>query len=161
MLTRYCFSCLRDLLSLLTPRSYSYRIRPLTDKEKGQAVGNDVAKIRSFEQALLGHYQQFLKLLHRQLKTFTEAITKHGLDNVHKPTRVLGLTSLKCLCLLLKECYHFNFRNNIVEVLVPIMSGKFGADVSLACLLAIPKLVLRLVSLGDIPLGFPSIGLLT
>lgn len=42
----------------------------------------------------------------------------------------LALTALRSLCQLLTGATHFNFRNNIIDVIAPIMTGRFGADMA-------------------------------
>ena len=45
-----------------------YRIRPLTDKEKAEKVGQMVQRTRDWEQGLVGVYQAYLRNLEAELK---------------------------------------------------------------------------------------------
>lgn len=42
-----------------------YHIRPLTDEEKGQKMKKDTRQLISFEESLLMHYLNFLKVLEK------------------------------------------------------------------------------------------------
>lgn len=45
-----------------------YRIRSLTEQEKSVKVGQAVARLREWEQSLVGIYQKFLQLLESEIK---------------------------------------------------------------------------------------------
>jgi nucleolar complex protein 3 len=45
-----------------------YRIRSLTEQEKSEKVGQAVARLREWEQGLVGVYQKFLQLLESEIK---------------------------------------------------------------------------------------------
>jgi nucleolar complex protein 3 len=45
-----------------------YRIRSLTEQEKSVKVGQAVARLREWEQGLVGVYQKFLQLLESEIK---------------------------------------------------------------------------------------------
>lgn len=45
-----------------------YRIRSLTDQEKSEKVGQAIARLREWEQGLVGVYQKFLQLLESEIK---------------------------------------------------------------------------------------------
>lgn len=53
----------RNLLARITYHLYSYRIRPLTEKEEAVKVSKDVKKLREFEKTLLHNYELYLKEL--------------------------------------------------------------------------------------------------
>ncbi|EDQ88262.1 uncharacterized protein MONBRDRAFT_32917 [Monosiga brevicollis MX1] len=109
-----------------------YRVRSLSEKERDSVVSKDVAKLRAFEQGLLTHYQAFLKLLHNTIKPLMHAFKQLKVPNIgalEKHVRVLGLCAVGCLSDLLAEAFHFNFRNNIIETLVPLMTGNYGPEV--------------------------------
>jgi len=90
-----------------------YRIRGLTDKEKAEKVSQMVTRTRDWEQGLVSAYQNYLKCLDSELKA------KSGLEDV----------ALRCLCTLLVEVTHFNFRVNIMSAVVARLSKKSWDEV--------------------------------
>ncbi|KAI0302257.1 nucleolar complex-associated protein-domain-containing protein [Russula brevipes] len=95
-----------------------YRIRELTGKEKAEKVSQMVARTREWEQGLVGAYQNYLEGLGRELKA------KSGLEDV----------ALRCLCTLLIEVTHFNFRVNIMSTIVARLSKRSWDEASNLCL---------------------------
>ncbi|KAI0306372.1 nucleolar complex-associated protein-domain-containing protein [Multifurca ochricompacta] len=85
-----------------------YRIRELTDKEKAERTSQMVSRTREWEQGLVSVYQNYLKCLSNEMKT------KSGLEDV----------ALRCLCTLLVEVTHFNFRVNVASAIVARLSKK-------------------------------------
>ncbi|KAI3610426.1 nuclear export protein noc3 [Moniliophthora roreri] len=85
-----------------------YRIRALTEKEKAEKVSQVVARTREWEQGLVVAYQTYLKLLEVELKARSE----------------LSETCLRCICTLLTELTHFNFRVNLMSCVVAQLSRK-------------------------------------
>ncbi|KAF9069671.1 nucleolar complex-associated protein-domain-containing protein [Rhodocollybia butyracea] len=100
-----------------------YRIRSLTDKEKAEKVSQSVARTREFEQGLLSVYQHFLRSLETELKTRSE----------------LSETALQCICTLLTELLHFNFRVNLMSCVVAQLSKKSWSKTSQLCLVTLIK----------------------
>jgi nucleolar complex protein 3 len=122
-----------------------YRIRSLKEqtKDENEEIKNtkhkksthkenlskDVKVIRHFEQTLLKHYQYFLhfleqcakknlpdnhltKLKHKQIKTMESSKVN------------LGHLAIQCLCKLLTYLHHFNFRSNLLDVIVQFMASR-------------------------------------
>ncbi|KAF5391290.1 hypothetical protein D9757_001920 [Collybiopsis confluens] len=95
-----------------------YRIRSLTDKEKAEKVSQAVERTREFEQGLVSVYQNYLQTLERELKARNE----------------LYETVLQCICTLLTELLHFNFRINLMSCVVAQLSKKSWSETSQLCL---------------------------
>ncbi|GLB34987.1 putative nucleolar complex-associated protein 3 [Lyophyllum shimeji] len=95
-----------------------YRIRPLTDKEKAEKVSQIVARTREWEQGLVIVYQNYLRSLEAELKARSE----------------LADIALKCMCTLLAEVTHFNFRVNLMSCIVARLSKKSWDQMSDLCL---------------------------
>ncbi|KAI0374803.1 nucleolar complex-associated protein 3 [Pilatotrama ljubarskyi] len=95
-----------------------YRIRPLTDKEKAEKVSQMVQRTRDWEQGLVSVYQSYLRGLEAELKAKTE----------------LAETALHCMCTLLVEVTHFNFRVNLMSSIVAALSRKSWNKSSDLCL---------------------------
>ncbi|TFY66421.1 hypothetical protein EVG20_g4670 [Dentipellis fragilis] len=85
-----------------------YRIRALTDLEKAEKVSQIVSRQREWEQGLVGVYQSYLRLLEKEIKDKTD----------------LAETSLRCICTLLTDVTHFNFRVNLMGVVVARLSRR-------------------------------------
>ncbi|KAF6765174.1 nucleolar complex-associated protein 3 [Ephemerocybe angulata] len=98
-----------------------YRIRELTELEKSEKVGQLVARTREWEQGLVGVYQAYLRLLDRELKARSE----------------LADIAIHCMCTLLTEVTHFNFRQNLMTFIVARMSKKSWDETSERCLKAL------------------------
>ncbi len=102
---------------------------PKHKQKTRETLSKDVKVIRHFEQTLLKHYQQFLHFLEqcakknltenspskRQKKTTTVSSSKLG----------LGRLAVQCLCKLLTNLHHFNFRTNLLSVIVHFMASRF------------------------------------
>ncbi|KZO99597.1 NOC3p-domain-containing protein, partial [Calocera viscosa TUFC12733] len=99
---------LLSLLSVFKDIVPSYRIRALTEKEQAEKVGQMVARTREWEQGLVGVYKAYLAELEREVKGKT----------------VLADAALRCLCALLTDLTHFNFRTNVMSVVVARISRK-------------------------------------
>ncbi|KAI0721691.1 nucleolar complex-associated protein 3 [Cerioporus squamosus] len=95
-----------------------YRIRALTDKEKAEKVSQMVQRTRDWEQGLVGVYQTYLRSLEAELKAKSE----------------LAESALHCMCTLLVEVTHFNFRVNLISSVVAALSRKSWDKSSDMCL---------------------------
>ncbi|KAI0082699.1 nucleolar complex-associated protein 3 [Panus rudis PR-1116 ss-1] len=100
-----------------------YRIRALTDKEKAEKVSQMVQRTRDWEQGLVSVYQQYLRVLDAEVKAKSE----------------LAETALQCMCTLLVDVTHFNFRVNIMSTVVACLSRKSWDKTSDLCLNALIK----------------------
>lgn len=100
-----------------------YKIRPLTDKEKAEKVSQMVARTRDWEQGLVGIYQTYLRLLEAEIKDHTD----------------LAVVALQCMCTLLSEVPHFNFRVNLMTCIVARLSQRSWNQTSDLCLKTLIK----------------------
>eukprot|EP00547_Thalassionema_nitzschioides_P015044 CAMPEP_0194238504 /NCGR_PEP_ID=MMETSP0158-20130606/5237_1 /TAXON_ID=33649 /ORGANISM="Thalassionema nitzschioides, Strain L26-B" /LENGTH=584 /DNA_ID=CAMNT_0038972775 /DNA_START=24 /DNA_END=1775 /DNA_ORIENTATION=- len=115
----------------------TFRIRPPTAEEMSVRVTKETKKVWDYERSLLQTYQQYLKLLERTW----------DLCN----TNPLGVTAILALCELLKAAPHFNFRSNILSVVVRQMNFGQSEEVSEACCSSIEHLF-RNDAQGDVAL---------
>ncbi|EPT05997.1 hypothetical protein FOMPIDRAFT_1026864 [Fomitopsis schrenkii] len=109
-----------------------YRIRALTDKEKAEKVSQMVQRTRDWEQGLVSVYQNYLRILEAEIKAKSE----------------LFETTLQCMCFLLVEVTHFNFRTNLMNCIVAYLSKRSWDTLSDLCLNSLIK-VFRADSTGD------------
>jgi len=86
-----------------------YRIRPMEESQAKEKLSKDVKKLRDFEQRLVGGYQDYLRTLSRNVKN-----SNGGLANV----------AMSCSCNLLLAVPHFNFRGQLLEILVGKLSQR-------------------------------------
>ncbi|TCD69731.1 hypothetical protein EIP91_006498 [Steccherinum ochraceum] len=95
-----------------------YRIRPLSEKEQAEKVSQIVQRTRDWEQGLVNVYQTYLKGLDVELKAKSE----------------LAEVALQCMCTLLTEVTHFNFRVNLMSSIVASLSRRSWDKSSDLCL---------------------------
>lgn len=93
-----------------------YRIRPIEDApDSSTKVSKEVRRLRSFEQSLVSGYQSYVRELSCLART-----PKDGMSAV----------AVSCACALLSSVPHFNFRGDLLQILVTKLSarGKVDAD---------------------------------
>ena len=106
-----------------------YRIRALTDKEKAEKVSQMVQRTRDWEQGLVGVYQAYLRSLEAELKGVKLPPNcgegaGYGANKFSSAKSELAETALHCMCTLLVEVTHFNFRVNLMSSIVAALSRK-------------------------------------
>lgn len=87
-----------------------YRIRALGEEELNAKVSKDVRTQRNFEQAIVRGYQAYLKDLAR---------LSH-LDP-QKDSQRLSDVAVSCACNLLEHVAHFNFRPDLLKIVIDVM----------------------------------------
>ncbi|KAL5351241.1 hypothetical protein ACLOAV_003093 [Pseudogymnoascus australis] len=99
-----------------------YRIRPLNEDDMETKVSKEVRKLRAYEQALVGGYQAYIKELAKLAQS-----GKGGWSRDGGPS--LGSVAIACACTLLASVPHFNFRGELLKILVGKLSTrKIDAD---------------------------------
>lgn len=99
-----------------------YRIRPLSEEDMETKVSKEVRKLRAYEQALVGGYQGYI----RELGKYAQS-GKGGSSRDGGPS--LGSVAISCACALLIAVPHFNFRGDLLKILVGKLSNrKVDAD---------------------------------
>ncbi|KAL3945584.1 MAG: hypothetical protein SGBAC_000324 [Bacillariaceae sp.] len=114
-----------SLLAIFKDVLPSYRIRLPTDAERAGKVSKETKQLWDYERAILTYYQHYLQLLEKQWER-----------GQNGPSR-LGMTCILSLCELLKIGYHFNFRSNLLTMVVRQMNNRSCEKVSEACCQAI------------------------
>ena len=121
-----------------------YRIRSLKEQTKDENeelkntktkrqghkenLSKDVKVIRHFEQTLLKHYQFFLHFLEQCAKKNLQdnrlPKAKQQRSKSIEPSKLnLGHLAIQCLCKLLTSLHHFNFRTNLLTVVIQYMAN--------------------------------------
>lgn len=93
-----------------------YRIRPIAESDMADKLSKDVRRLRAFEQALVSSYQKYVKELAK--------IAKLGDRNEPEGTTSVSDVAYSCACTLILAVPHFNFRGDILKILINKLSGK-------------------------------------
>ena len=98
----------------------SYRIRVASESEMASQMKKETRQLREFERRMLGSYQRYLKHAGNQIQAHPEGSAAKS-----------SVAAVRCLSALLRSRPNFNFRSNIIAVLVPLM-GSMGSSVATA-----------------------------
>lgn len=98
-----------------------YRIRPIAEIDQTEKVSKDVRRLRAFEQSLVSSYQAYIKDLAKCAKA-----RSGGVSEAASSVKRLAIA---CTCALLTAVPHFNFRGELLKILVGKLStNKIDAD---------------------------------
>ena len=109
-----------------------YRIRPLGEAESIEKISKDVRRLRSFEQALVSNYQHYIKDL--------ADCAKANANESSEDAASVATVAISCACNLLLAVPHFNFRSELLQILVQKLSSKNQANDFTKCLETLEKL---------------------
>ncbi|XP_061837190.1 nucleolar complex protein 3 homolog isoform X1 [Nerophis lumbriciformis] len=112
---------LMEIFKDITP---TYKIRPLTSAEKATKVKKETKQLREFEEGLLSQYKFFLEDLEQTIKDWKQQKRKRSQKVALESYSSLAQVAVRCLCQLLLAMSHFNFHNNIMVALAPLMNDK-------------------------------------
>ncbi|MEE6485627.1 hypothetical protein FKM82_014353 [Ascaphus truei] len=113
---------LMEVFKDITP---SYKIRPLTEEEKTSRVKKETQKLREFEEGLVSQYKFYLENLEQTVKDWKQMKIKKSEVVSLKAYKGLAEIAVKCLCELLVSLAHFNFHNNIIVLVVPLINDQY------------------------------------
>lgn len=102
-----------------------YRIRPLTETEKTAKTSKEVRRLRNFEEGLVSNYKKYIEILATLSK---KGRSPRGPQGENSPTYILGSTAIRASCELILAVPHFNFRADLIEILVDKISSRKGVD---------------------------------
>ena len=98
-----------------------YRIRPIAEMDQTEKVSKDVRRLRAFEQSLVSSYQAYIKDL--------AICAKARQGGVSDPASLVKQVAIACTCALLVAVPHFNFRGELLKILVgKVSTNKIDAD---------------------------------
>ena len=98
-----------------------YRIRPIAEIDQTEKVSKDVRRLRAFEQSLVSSYQAYIKDL--------ASCAKARQGRVSDAASSVKQVAIACTCALLVAVPHFNFRGELLKILVSKLStNKIDAD---------------------------------
>uniref|UniRef100_A0A6I8P090 Nucleolar complex protein 3 homolog n=1 Tax=Ornithorhynchus anatinus TaxID=9258 RepID=A0A6I8P090_ORNAN len=117
---------LMEIFKDITP---SYKIRALTEAERSAKVRKETQRLREFEEGLV-------IVLHLDWKQ--RKLKKSNVISF-KAYKGLAEVAIQSLCELLVTLAHFNFHNNIIVLIVPLMNDT-SKSISEMCCEAVKKL---------------------
>uniref|UniRef100_A0A7N9AX55 Nucleolar complex protein 3 homolog n=1 Tax=Mastacembelus armatus TaxID=205130 RepID=A0A7N9AX55_9TELE len=122
-----------SLMEIFKDIAPTYRIRPLTPAEKATKVKKETQQLREFEEGLVSQYKFYLEDLEQTIKDWKQKKKKRSQAVGFQSYRSLAEVAVRCLCELLLALPHFNFHNNIVVVLVPLMNDPVKKVSGMCC----------------------------
>ncbi|KAI9629251.1 hypothetical protein KEM48_011099 [Puccinia striiformis f. sp. tritici PST-130] len=105
------------LLAIFLDIIPGYRIRAITDAEKQTKISQMVARQREWEEGLVSVYRRYLEVCEKEVVKNTP----------------LSACCLKSLCTLLQSKTHFNFSQNIMQIIVRKLGQREWDNLSLEC----------------------------
>ena len=93
-----------------------YRIRPLGEGATEEKLSKEVRRLRQYEQSLLAGYQAYVRNL-SQLARSSPGPRDRG-------SQTLPTIAVTCACTLLNAVPHFNFRGELIKILVARLSRR-------------------------------------
>ncbi|AEO57738.1 hypothetical protein MYCTH_2304280 [Thermothelomyces thermophilus ATCC 42464] len=93
-----------------------YRIRPASEDIAGEKLSKEVKRLRTYEQALVSGYQNYIKTLAKHASSPATESRKGG-----QPISSVAFT---CACTLVTAVPHFNFRGELLRILVRKLSRR-------------------------------------
>jgi nucleolar complex protein 3 len=103
-----------------------YRIRPLSEEDMEVKVSKEVKKLRAYEQALVAGYQAYIRELAKLAQSGKGGASRDGGPS-------LGSVAISCACALLVAVPHFNFRGELLKILVGKLSTRKVDDDFVKC----------------------------
>lgn len=110
-----------------------YRIRPLTEAEEKVKVTKEVKKLRLFEQGILSGYQQYLKKL-------GELLRRSRKPDAPPSAAGVGRAAATAAAGLLTSVPHFNFRSELLKLVVEVVSVRTVDETFIKCRTALEEL---------------------
>ena len=140
--------CLATQLSVYKDVIPGYRIRAHGEEAPGEKISSDVRRLRAYEQSLLAGYHGYLKELFRLSKYHPGDAKAHGRAllsgkkrvQVIKNAQSVADAALACACALLGAIPHFNFREDLLRIVVGKLSNKRVDGSFVRCRIAIETL---------------------
>jgi len=132
---------LLSLLAIFSDILPSYRIRLPTEAEMGVRVSKETKATWDYERKLLQAYQRYLQVLERTWEDGKFGLSWAGLDEKKKgnkqqgggPPTTLAATAILSLSALLQTSYNFNFRTNLLQIVVRQSNHRSSDEVRSSC----------------------------
>ena len=105
-----------------------YRIRPVAEDAPEEKLSKEVRKLRAYEQSLVAGYQAYVRDLTRHAKGGKQEQQQGGKGGKGKRkgqgVQSVQSVAITCACTLLTSVPHFNFRSDLVKILVGKLSTR-------------------------------------
>ena len=132
---------LLSLLAIFQDILPSYRIRVPTEAEMSVRVSKETKATWDYERKLLQAYQRYLQLLEKTWEDGKSGLSwnvgsgKGGKNHSGRggPPTTLAATAILALAALLQTCYNFNFRTNLLQIVVRQANNRSSEEVRSAC----------------------------
>lgn len=108
-----------------------YRIRAISEEDAKEKVSQDVRRQRAFEQSIVRGYQAYVKDLSR---------IAHLDTSKSQAASTLVDVAFSCICNLLENVAHFNFRDELLKVVTDRLSAQRVDANSEKCIRALKNL---------------------
>ncbi|MGH0169526.1 UNVERIFIED_CONTAM: hypothetical protein FKN15_056966 [Acipenser sinensis] len=95
---------------------------PVATPSSKKKVKKETQQLREFEEGLVSQYKFYLENLEQTVKDWKQMKKKKSDVVSLKSYNGLAEVAVKCLCELLVALPHFNFHNNIIVMIVPLMN---------------------------------------
>jgi nucleolar complex protein 3 len=105
-----------------------YRIRPLSEESQKEQLSKEVRQLRQYEQSLVTGYQGYVKELSRCAR-----LPSRGQNS-------LSSVAVTCACTLVTSVPHFNFRGDLLKILVGKLSKRTIDEDGFKCINALDTL---------------------
>ncbi|KAL6851006.1 hypothetical protein ACO1O0_008132 [Amphichorda felina] len=102
-----------------------YRIRPIPESAQKEKLSKEVRQLRQYEQSLVAGYQGYVKELAKCARSSFQNLTS---------------VAITCACTLVTSVPHFNFRGDLLKILVGKLSKRNIDDDGKKCLEALETL---------------------
>lgn len=118
-----CQLSMMALIPVFKSLAPTYKIRPLTDTEKREKVSKEVARLRQFEQSLINNYTLYIDNLSKLAKV--SLLNSQNNKKITPEQIKKGQLAAKAACeLCLSSLRHFNYRNEIISIVVRRLNRK-------------------------------------
>ena len=112
-----------------------YRIRPLSQEDLGPKISKEVRKLRGFEQGMVMGYQNYV---HNLVRLSSASKSKSG--EASEEARSLASVAISCASNLLTSVPHFNFRSDLLKMIVQKLGRRNVNQDGQSCLSALQQL---------------------
>ncbi|RMZ82176.1 hypothetical protein DV738_g1716, partial [Chaetothyriales sp. CBS 135597] len=106
-----------------------YRIRAYRDEDLGNKISKDVRRTRQYEHALVIGYKNYVHLL--------ASLVKHRKNETELQS--LRSVAISCVCTLLLAVPHFNFRTELLNVIIHELAGREATPDFVKCIQTLEK----------------------
>lgn len=104
-----------------------YRVRPLSEVEKAEKVTKEVRHLRTFEQTLVAQYKEFVMSLVAAARTSRKTVLPSDAESA------LRKTAVSAACSLIQRVPHFNFRTELLNIIIGQISRKHIDETFIMC----------------------------